>query len=128
MGCDVHIHAEVKINGKWEHLTEVNLSRNYSLFYKMAGVRGSELDIEPIDYPRGLPNDISRMTKIWVDYWDGDGHSHSWLNYDEIDKVTQFLQEHYVYDDNTWELIELLGVLDIIPEFEDLRIVFWFDN
>jgi len=128
MGCDIHVHAEVKIAGKWEYLTEIGFSRHYVLFYKMAGIRGPYVDIEPIDYPRELPRDISEMTKIWVDYWGRDGHFHSWLNYKEIKEVFKFLQEYYWESYNAWQLAELLDKYGVVPEFEDLRIVFWFDN
>lgn len=40
MGCDIHLHQEVKINGEWHHYRLAEMPRNYEVFEKMAGVRG----------------------------------------------------------------------------------------
>ena len=56
--------------------------RNYELFGILAGVRDHNND--SIDDPRGLPEDVSEVTKKESDRWDGDGHSHSWLTLKEL--------------------------------------------
>ena len=40
MGCDIHAHFEIKVDGEWLHYSQANINRNYRLFEKMAGVRG----------------------------------------------------------------------------------------
>lgn len=60
MGCDIHLHTEVKINGVWHHMGAPSVPRNYRLFAKMAGVRGIET---PIAEPRGLPGDATLLTR-----------------------------------------------------------------
>ena len=42
MSCDIHLHVEVKVNGKWLHYDKVGMHPFfYEMFAKMAGVRGS---------------------------------------------------------------------------------------
>jgi len=100
MGCDIHVYLEKKtvINNisKWinidywqlnpyydgidkheqqyEHVS-VFRGRNYELFNILAGVRGGGDGM--IDSPRGLPEDVSEVTKKESEKWDSDGHSHS---------------------------------------------------
>jgi hypothetical protein len=108
MGCDIHLFTEIKksINSqdKWVnvdnwrynpyyeegnddgeemlHVESLYSGRNYDLFGILAGVRGGFNDT--IDDPRGLPEDVSEITKKESDRWDGDGHSHSWLTLKEL--------------------------------------------
>ena len=56
--------------------------RNYELFGILAGVRDRNND--SIDDPRGLPEDVSEVTKKESDRWDEDGHSHSWVTLKEL--------------------------------------------
>lgn len=133
MGCDIHLHAEVKINGQWHHYLKNRIERDYRLFAKMASVRNEDNKIMPISKPKGLPNDISLITKIDADHWGADGHSHSWFGTQDIERLCAeiglryftetfpFLFGHYFYD--------LKAVrLDLGPIIEDARFVFWFDN
>ncbi len=136
MGCDIHLHVEVKIHGKWEHYNHPYIHRNYGLFCKMAGVRRDDESPEPISEPRGLPDDLSVTAKFDDDYWIGDGHSHSWLSAEEAHEV----QEWYERNDGADKHPPLFGYVfgnDIgSGQVEDLkesgltdcRIVFWFDN
>lgn len=64
MGCDIHLHQEVKIGGEWHHYREQSVSRNYALFAKMAGVRNYGLTVTPIDEPRGIPDDATDGTEL----------------------------------------------------------------
>lgn len=108
MGCDIHLFTEIKksINSedKWVnvdnwrynpyykegsddgeemlHVESLYSGRNYELFGILAGVR--DLSNDAIDDPRGLPEDVSSVTKKASDRWDGDGHSHSWLTLREL--------------------------------------------
>lgn len=137
MGCDIHTHFEIKVDGEWLHYSQANIRRNYRLFEKMAGVRGESKNA--ISLPRGLPNNLSKITQLEVDYWDTDAHSHSWLSTDEIKEIHKFHEELY---EEGWKIdMEQWGYLygngwndfhefrDSYPEWvEDIRMVFWFDS
>jgi hypothetical protein len=66
--------------------------RNYNLFAILADVRngygfaGCDTGdaVEPIDYPRGLPHDVSKEIQVCSDEWGVDGHSHSHFTIREI--------------------------------------------
>lgn len=132
MGCDIHLHVEVKIKGKWEHYNNPYISRNYRLFAKMAGVRAEKYD-EPIAQPRGLPADLSLVTQFDATYWGEDGHSHSWLSDAEAGEAQKteerehppifgylfgsYIDSYIKYPD---EQLNEMG-------YEAARVVFWFD-
>ncbi len=135
MGCDIHLHVEVKVNGKWLHYNQADVDRWYGLFGKMAGVRGTET---PIAQPRGLPVDVTAATRQYC-YWDGtDGHSISYLSSDEIATLVSWAKSELP----EWRSNENFGWLEggsyedfrKYPEdfdaehLEDFRFVFWFDN
>jgi hypothetical protein len=108
MGCDIHLHVERRTDAGWERIPSDgdgdgegdNLwdtrhwysGRNYKLFAILADVRnnygfagtytGERLN--PITSPRGLPADVSREVQEESDYWDCDGHDHSYLTVAEI--------------------------------------------
>ena len=140
MGCDIHLHIEVKVAGEWHQYAQPHLSRSYRMFHRMAGVRGPFDGVEPFAPPRGLPGDISLLTKLDAGEWDGDAHSHSWLSADEL----VLLDDAYgaLCPDDYAGLEGWLGTYfygngfagfrkypEGNPAFvEDLRFVFWFDN
>ena len=121
MGCDIHLFCERRVDyDKWEcedhfriktddapetiniqsindypkYLDPVPLysDRSYALFSLLAGVRGSG-GIEQIDDRRGLPHDVSEIVKAYSDYWDVDGHSHSWYTAKELFKKKYEMEE-----------------------------------
>lgn len=121
MGCDIHLFCERRVDyDKWEcedhfriktddapetiniqsindypkYLDPVPLysDRSYPLFSLLAGVRGSG-GIEQIDDRRGLPYDVSEIVKVYSDYWDTDGHSHSWYTAKELFKKKYEMEE-----------------------------------
>lgn len=143
MGCDIHVHTEIKIDGKWEHLGHPSISRWYTLFAKMAGVRNdlkeSKNYIEPISPPRGLPLDCSFITKYDYHRCIKDWHSVSWLRAGEIDELEDFILKFkkerglsdYWYIEKDFGYIFGSGWnIDKYPieNIEDARWVFWFDN
>lgn len=140
MGCDIHAHWEVLVDNEWVHYSKVDIDRDYSLFEKMAGVRG---DVnEAIALPRGLPNDVTKSTALDVKYWNGDAHSESWLSSKEMVELITWWEDQY----KNWAIkrevvTEAIGYLygndwdsfyqyrDSYPEWvQDFRLVFWFDN
>ena len=105
MGCDIHLYCEkynekdkkwisadrLKLNeyyGKYEDENQYSIvhlydDRNYALFGVLAGVR-NYYDNECISEPKGLPDDICEFVKNEAEYWDGDGHSHSYFTAKEL--------------------------------------------
>ncbi len=136
MGCDIHLHVEIKVRGEWLHYNQPRIKRDYALFTKMAGVRNYDDEIDPISEPRGIPLDCTKTTQLVCDHWDTDGHSHSWLSYEEISQLQEW---HEKRTDSYFKFYDNFGYMfgngwrskhrcdD--PEFlEDVRFIFWFDN
>lgn len=137
MGCDIHIHAEIKVKGKWRHYDQPNCSRDYELFERMAGVRGD--DENAIATPRGIPEDASFTTKFDAErHWGSDGHSHSWISSSEIFELKKWecKRSGNEFPECEWDRY-LFG--NHYSDFhkcpderqegvEDIRFVFWFDN
>ncbi len=137
MGCDIHLHTEVKIEGRWHHWQLEDVSRNYRLFEVMAGVRGDAS--EAVALPRGLPDDITVVTRKSREQYGEDGHSESWLTLDEMLEVYKRwpLPEPVIESRALWRDRYIFGMRpegyrefpDEAPEFvEEIRYVFWFDN
>lgn len=141
MGCDIHLHTEVKINGVWHHYGSPSVNRSYKVFAKMAGIRNHDNEIEPISQPRGLPEDCSELTLFDHDLWGGDGHSCSYLTAEEITTLYGFIDKElklldkfmgwfptnfgYLFGNN---FDSFTKYPEENPEgLEDIRFVFWFD-
>lgn len=50
MGCDIHLHSEVMVDGVWHHHAKGQVERNYRLFAKMANVLNDGEDGARGDY------------------------------------------------------------------------------
>lgn len=140
MGTDIHLVSELKIKGEWHCYTNPFILRNYRMFGYLAGVRNNF--VKPVAYPKGIPDDISIVTRKLYEDWEGTRHTESWLGMEE----TEIFKELVIKDPeicinnlnieekffgnflfgNTWdtESLEELKHLGI----EDARIVFWFDS
>ena len=137
MGCDIHVHIELRYEGRWEHYSIANIDRWYELFGKMAGVRGGPAIVEP----KGIPVDMSVITTLDWERGQGDWHTPSWFDEDEIDKLSAWTRE--TTDEFSFESGVLNGIymfgngltshkhyndVDYIPKGADaVRMVFWFD-
>lgn len=133
MGCDINMHTEVKIEGKWRHWGTPKCKRYYRFFEKLAGVRGDI--VNAISAPKGIPQDATFETLFDYSLWEGQIHSASWLGAKEIKEVykwwatSKFVDEYIISDQvgyclsNEWddEYIMEDGI-------EDIRWIFWFDN
>lgn len=130
MGSDIHIHIEIKIAGQWEHYGAPSVDRHYSAFSKMAGVRGSEDDA--IALPKGMPDNPTLITEMAFKSLGGDGHSHSWLNSDEIEELNNWFDRVQIryHSMESWLCTYLnSNGFTHTPEWvEDVRFVFWFNN
>ena len=140
MGCDIHLHIEIRVNSQWYHYNHPNIRRNYALFAKMAGVRGDE---RPIAMLRGLPDDVTFTTKFDCEHWGPYGHSHSWLSSGEVGMLGVWYDAMIADTEQSriFGLSDRVGYLfgnsykhfhkyreDFPSEVEDFRFVFWFDN
>jgi hypothetical protein len=132
MGCDIHAHAEVKLNGKWHHYNLLNFGRNYDAFGWLANVRCPPDNAGGLGDPRGVPDDISEVTKVDLDGWDQDAHSHSYITHEEITAFKAWWTVQWPEETPEWDM--WLGgnyYSSFDPKespYEDLRFVFWFDN
>ena len=142
MGADIHAHMEIKWDGEWLYYSPVDIGRNYHLFARMADM-GRCHDIDPIAENKGIPEDASKMARIHCDRWGRNGHSHSWLNSQEI---CQLFDEFTVISSPRHKDFDFLDEFPGLylfgssfkgffkyPEeapknLEDFRLVFWFDN
>ena len=137
MGTDIHFHIEVKIDGVWHHYACPTINRNYAIFYIMAGVRESNSRnayLKTISEPKGLPDNITKITEIDVNEWDTDAHSTSWLSLtdikmleDELNKLELDLEHDVLrcyFFGNAFS--DLMG--KPYDGIEDIRFIFWFDN
>lgn len=135
MGCDIHLHIEMKVYGNWVHYGCPSVDRNYGLFAMMADVR-NQGEITPIDKPRGFPPDgVSPLTLICWEHEKADAHSVSWLNKEEIDELTKWYGSQKEKDNWlcwNWHGIKtyLCGnnITSEVKGIDDVRFVFWFDN
>ena len=130
MGCDIHIAVEKKVRDGWVMVDRLHYqtnkdacNRNYRRFAKLAGVRGDGPE------PKGLPADISESADLYVEEWEGDAHSHSWLPAEEAAKI--FLETEYEHEERSdyrkkYPLEHYFGIDD--EKSSDYRIVFFFDN
>jgi hypothetical protein len=152
MGCDIHSHAEKRVEGRWVHVdVEAFEDRNYGFFGWLAGVRNYSA-MTPIASNRGLPHDASRKTNADYEGWSSDAHSDSWVGLDELlavdysqtvedRRVTKQLAAGYWSGGETCDpgqgapmtLQEFLGggYFRDLKRLQDAgaeRVVFWFDN
>jgi hypothetical protein len=138
MGCDIHAYIEYHHDDKWNTHSQQGIYRNYWLFGLMAGVRdyGKVLFTD-----RGIPSETS-LTKE-IKEWNGDGHSHSWLNIGELKIVQEKLYERHIhhtyiemkeylkvgkpkYNEDLNRIIKVMKRLE--SDGKKTRLTFWFDN
>ena len=62
--------------------------RDYDLFGMLANVRNGTWSepVIPISLPKGLPKDVSKFVNEKANEWNLDGHSHSFLTLEELEK------------------------------------------
>jgi len=141
MGCDIHLHTEIKVDGVWYHYNTANMRRDYELFGFLAGVRYGPENDTSLAADRGLPADVSFVTKLISDDWGCDAHSHSFLDAAEIVILEQWIKENrtspdkYAWPEQQWGYLfgNSWGDFTKYPNerpknIEDVRFVFWFDN
>ena len=149
MGCDIHIVIEQKYGSNWigiinsESIPYGTLDpdptmRNYQFFAALAGVRGDGPE------PKGIPEDASGLSRMYIEGRDKDGHSHSymplkdfistWLSVhdDVLPIVTKEKLRGDTYRAEYNKVVRGLSMNTIwtyeSEKIDDIRVVFWFDN
>lgn len=132
MGCDIHLHTEVKIEGRWHHYGHPHIERNYTLFAKMANVRNENgREPCPLVPHKGIPFDATDLTKISRRIEEGDRDG--WLDIEQICELVKWYER--THPDDAWGLE---GLFDFVfcngwagipnDDVQDARFIFWFDN
>lgn len=128
MGCDIHGTVEKKVGDRWVmvdrlHYSHPTTRRNYERFAALAGVRGDGPE------PKGIPPDVSESTKLYIEEWGVDGHTHSFL--DLVDAARLFLNTDHLGKEigkyeKEYPISHYFDVDEANPG--EYRLVFWFDN
>lgn len=115
-----------KEDGEWrvEWNKQLYSDRNYYLFGILADVRNRG-GVEPINYPKGIPDDASSGYRYMCDRWDGDAHSHSYFTLDELLNI-HWSEYDYDYIGGFMETLEKMKEIDEDPL--NVRCCFFFDN
>ena len=136
MGASIHMHIEVKSGDTWYHYAAPSMFRDRAFFDLVGGIYNEEAAIVP---PRGLPEDLSFVTKH---DWNQDRmgyrlHHAGWLKAEELRMLQQKLDEKFLdskkamkYDLES-ELLHTYingNALASHQGWDDLRLIFWFDN
>ena len=98
-------------------------SRNYYIFSILADVRNS--GVEPINYPKGIPDDASTGYLYKCEQWDSDAHSHSYFTLEELLNV-HWSEYDSDYIDDFMETLEKMKKID--EDTLNVRCCFFFDN
>ena len=98
--------------------------RNYYIFGILADVR-NDGGVEPINYPKGIPDDASTGYLYKCEQWDSDAHSHSYFTLDELLNV-DWSEYEPGYISDFMETLEKMKEIDEDPL--NVRCCFFFDN
>jgi hypothetical protein len=139
---DIHLNGQTidtaPTKQGWSRAFYKLTGRDYSFFAAIAGVRGDESDESQLE-PRGLPDDLSLLSRYYLSDENGDLHSHSWLSLNELAPILLRVKEgigvpELVADKLTDNVISEHEVLQrwVVDSYESevdsFRIVFAFDN
>jgi hypothetical protein len=158
MGCDIHFVVEHKgpEDDEWMGVYSTDLTprmravesqpdvhgmggfkrrpvfkeRNYDFFGLLAGVR-RESEVRAL----GMPEDASALSRRCINRWDTDGHSHSHctlehfaLMYACSTGATAAVVAAELQQDKGRKKALLDDLLGEYNDYQDYRVVFWFDN
>ncbi len=138
MGVDITVHIELKYNDEWLHYSVLDLNRNYELFDAMAGIMSGR---PIIAQPKGIPDDISTITRLHLENTEYTEVGASWFDEDEIDLLRQWTKvnlkvslEHdifnrlYLFDNGLTDHKHYMDDCQLPEGCESVRMVFWFDQ
>lgn len=126
MGCDITLHVERFRGGQWVRIHPPLggwfSTRNYHLFYLLAGVRGESGWPSPFSPPRGLPESVSLSIRHERDRMQG--FAASWYLLAELLPAGMWESGHAGAPD----FARLLEQLEGLGPAAGTRLVFWFDS
>ena len=137
MGASIHMHIELKSGDTWHHYSAPHIFRN-TVFFDL--VSGMYERIKPVTSPRGLPQDITFVTKFCYDQDRSGYHLHheGWLGADEIVKLQRCMIQEYEsrgldrmdadLDDNFFHTYINGNSVIQHQGWDDVRFIFWFDG
>lgn len=155
MGCDIHCYIEYRNpkNPRWcDFGGRINPGRDYRIFEKLAGVRGSD---EPEIHPRGFPTDCagSASDDYWLFITDTEGPCYctrqraeqyvsggcvwrneekQWVSHPDWHNHSWLTPDEFEKVLTGFTSLEYTAILAAMRSFEtqgyESRIVFWFDN
>lgn len=144
MGCDIHAHIEVKKDGIWHHFSTPKIERNYHLFAVIAGVRmdlaRENEHIRPVAKVHRLPDDISLVTKCCHEQDKSLGiHDTGILTAHDLVMLQEELYrlnphvertgiDQYDLEHSIFKTYINGNTLAQHQGWDDVRIIFWFDN
>jgi hypothetical protein len=113
-------------DGNWhvDYNLEYYNGRNYYLFSILADVRNGS-GIEPINYPKGIPDDASTGYLSKCDQWASEAHSHSYFTLEELLNV-HWSEYDSEYIEDFMKTLEKMKEIDADPL--NVRCCFFFDN
>lgn len=137
MSTGIHMHLEAKLDDIWYHYSQPSILKECHFFELLAGI----YDGNPIVQLRGIPDDISFMTRYCLDR-DKEcfkPHHEGWIGADEIWELQKRLIEvhkrYNIYDPLGSDLEASYfhcymdgGSIASHRGFDDVRLIFWFDN
>jgi|SanBayMetagenome_1026888.scaffolds.fasta_scaffold12198_3 hypothetical protein len=133
MGFDIKAHIEVKIDKQWHHYSCPSILRNYEL---MDFLGAENLYHYNRFKAKGLPEDISVVTRIAYNKDTTNLFNPSWLTPDELKIVSSKFPQldpfnimrgnelGYLFDNSVERFYQYRE--DYPQEIEDVRMVFWF--
>lgn len=143
MGTTMHAHIEVKKDGKWLHYGCPDVSRDYLVFACVDGTRKNSFkDSAPSSYDRirpvcgihELPDDMSEVTSVCLEEDRDCGLKGFGVIYaPEIAALQKELKELMPsglndLEEDIFKTYIAGGSIAAHKGFEDVRIVFWYDN
>lgn len=144
MGTTMHAHIEVKKDGKWYHYGCPDVDRDYLVFACINGTRKDTFNsapnsikdkIKPVARIHELPKDMSEVTRICLDM-DKAGyrlHDFGVLEADDLSALQKELREitgcgRYDLEADIFKTCIGGNSITRHDGFEDVRVLFWFDN
>ena len=146
MGTTMHAHIEVKLDGNWEHYATPTIEQNYLLYAAVNGVRNDFSienlpEIKPQASIHGLPTDCTKLTKYCHELDNKAAHIYGegCLTATDLENLQQHLfeladaidfTERYSLDLDDRLFKTYINGNSIMEHqgFEDVRIIFWYDN
>lgn len=142
MSTSIHMHLEVKKDDQWLHFAAPNMYYDGVFFDLIAGIHVETDQIVPL---RGLPeavpgSEISEVTQFCYEQDQQNFRLHhiGWLGADELILLQKCLNDQYDKSKNDWRSYDLEehyfhtfingNAVALHQGWDDIRLIFWFDN